>query len=756
MRVNRKLVRSSRLAALLAALSLSAACASGPEPMPAPTAPGPTAQAPAAPTPPPQAMPAEPGPEAFVDASLDTVTAGKFDGGKMWTFEYPPMTYFQEEYGFSPDSAWFASARLGALRLSNCTASFVSPHGLVMTNHHCARESIEQVSRDGEDLVADGFFAPTLTDERPIDDYYADQLIEIRDVTERVDSALEGVQGAQALAQRRRQVEQEIVSQILDEFGGADAGYKAEIVELYSGARSSAYIFRHYTDLRLVMSPEVQIAYFGGDWDNFTYPRYDLDMSFYRVYDDNGQPLETDHYFPFSETGTSAGDVVFVIGNPGSTSRLQTVAQLEYRRDVSDQAIVDLLKSRTPALQDYGASHPEEAREMDLRNTIFGFLNSLKAYEGMVAGLHDPVIMAKKRDHERKFQAAIDADPALKAQYGDLIPRMADLQDQKREYAAEFSSFLAVGNPDLGSSTVARGIAAYQLLSAQSQGAPDQMVTQIRQALLGTPDQPREINEAQLIQRFHDFIRAFGPDHPFVEEVLGGRTPDGAAAVIMANSALVDSASTAAALASNSLSMDDPAVQLAKSMIQLLAPAQQVQASVGPQEAEIATSIGRAVFEIYGTEVPPDATFSLRIADGVVKDYQYNGTLAPVHTTFYGVYDHYYSYGPGTDWDLPKRWMTPPSGFDLSTPLDFVSTADIIGGNSGSPVIDKNLEIVGLIFDGNIESLPGDYIYLPEKNRAVAVDARGILEALQDVYGAGRLVQEVTTGELVGAGAGGS
>ena len=278
---------------------------------------------------------------------------------------------------------------MSALRIPNCSASFVSPSGLVMTNHHCARESIEQVSRDGEDLVADGFYAATLGDERPIEDYYADQLIEIRDVTDRVYAALEGVTETADRAQRREEITDEIVQEISDEFGGEEGGYNVEMVELYAGGRYSVYIFRRYTDLRLVISPELQVAYFGGDYDNFTYPRYDLDMTFYRVYDDNGEPLQTEYYFPFAEEGVSEGDLVFIIGNPGSTSRLQTVAELEYRRDVSDQAVVDLLSSRLEALHDFAESHPEEeAREMDLRNTIFGFENSLKAYTGTVSYTH--------------------------------------------------------------------------------------------------------------------------------------------------------------------------------------------------------------------------------------------------------------------------------------------------------------------------------------------------------------------------------
>lgn len=684
------------------------------------------------------------------DPALDTVRAGEFDNGKMWTFEYPPVDYLRRTYGFSASADWFRKAHLSALRIPGCSASFVSPNGLVMTNHHCARESIEQVSRDGEDLVADGFFAASLEEERPIQDYWADQLLEIRDVTDRVYAGLEGVSGAEARAQRREEITTGILDEITQELGGEDAGYNVEMVELYAGGRYSVYIFKRYTDLRLVMSPELQVAYFGGDWDNFTYPRYDLDMTFYRVYDEAGQPLRTESYFPFNADGVSEGDLVFAIGNPGSTSRLQTVAELEYRRDVGDRAVVDVIRSRVEALQEFARTHPEKAREMDLRNTIFSFMNSLKSYTGIVEGLHDPVILAKRRDNERRFQAAIDADPALRAEYGDLIPRMAELQARKREFAAEFSSFLAVGHPTLGSSTLGRAFAAFQYLSARSQGAPEEILEGVREMLASTPDQPREINEAQLEQRFHDFARYFGPDHPFVEEVLEGRTPEGAAAVIMAGSALADSASTAAALAGGTLSMDDPAIQVAQAMVRRLGPAQQLQSMVGPEEEEIARSLGRAFFAVYGTDVPPDATFSLRIADGVVEPYEYNGTIAPVVTTFYGMYDRHRSFGDGTDWDLPGRWRSPPQAFDLSTPLNFVSTADIIGGNSGSPVIDRDLRVVGLIFDGNIESLSGDYIYTPEKNRSVAVDVRGILEALDAIYGADRLVEELLTGALAG------
>ena len=748
MPMNAPTLRTLGLFALFAASTLFlGACASRQAPMMAPTVPAPEILA----APPPgEVTPPVTAPEL----GLDTIRAGEFDNGKMWTFEYPPLDYLQRTYGFAAEPDWFRRAHLSALRIPGCSASFVSGSGLVMTNHHCIRESIEQVTRDGEDLLMDGFWAGSLEEERRVEGVWADQLVEIRDVTDRVYAALEGVTEAERRAVRREEVAEEIVDEIMRELAGEEAGYNVEMVELYAGGRYSVYIFKRYDDVRLVMSPELKVAHFGGDWDNFTYPRYSLDVAFYRVYGENGTPLRTEYYFPFDVEGVREGDLVFVIGNPGSTSRLQTVAELEFRRDVSDQAVLDVLRTRLPALEEFAEDNPEKARELDLRSSIFSFRNSLKAFTGMVEGLYDPVILAKRRDNERSFQAAIDADPDLRAEYGNLMARMAEIQEEKRGYAAELSSFLAVGHPALGSTTLGRAFAAFQYLSALTQGIPEEALEGIREMLESTPEQPREINEAQLAQRFQDFIRYFGPDHPFVDEVLEGRSPEGAAAVIMARSALADSVSTADALARGDLSLEDPAVRVARAMVQRLGPAQQFQMRVGPEEEEIASALGRALFAIHGTDIPPDATFSPRIADGMVESFEYNGTLAPVLTTFYGMYDRHQAFGPGTDWDLPERWRSPPPGLDLSTPLNFVSTADIIGGNSGSPVIDRELRVVGLIFDGNIESLSGDYIYLPETNRAVAVDVRGIMEALRVVYEADRLVQELLAGQPAdGAGA---
>ncbi len=684
-----------------------------------------------------------------VTADVDTVRAGKFDYGKMWTFEYAPLQYFHEEYGFDPDSAWFAKARLGALRIQGCSASFVSPNGLVMTNHHCARENVVEVSQPGEDLLDNGFYAENLEDERPVEQQRADQLIAIVDVTDEIQNAVAGAASGAERARLLEQAEEEARARIAGEYGGADSSIVVEVIELWDGGKYSAYVFQRYTNLRLVMAPELDISFFGGDDDNFTYPRYNLDVSFYRIYGDDGEPLKSDDYFKFAEDGVEEGDAVFVIGNPGGSSRLQTVAQLEWRRAVRDKVIAQLLESRVAALRAFYDENPEEAEAMNLRNQIFSLSNSEKAYRGQWNGLQNPEYMARRWDAERQFIAAIEADPKLAAEYGGLIDSMAVIQQQRMQYADEFGAFIAIGSPALTSAVVQRGFAAYQYLSAKQAGAPETALTQIKDQLLSVADQPASLQEKLLTARLMDFERYLDPDSEIRLEVFQGRTPEQAADAILSHSVLADSTSTADALESGTLTTEDPAAKVVAAIIEPIRQYQIALQQLGQEEAALTAALGQARFNIYGTKIPPDATFSLRIADGVVMGYPYNGTVAPPYTTFYGLFDRHYSFGQDSFWALPERWLNLPADFDLATQLDFVMTADVIGGNSGSPVINKDLEVVGLVFDGNIESLPGDYIYDPALNRSVAVDARGILEALDKVYDADRIVLELTVGKLV-------
>ncbi|HKJ03924.1 MAG TPA: S46 family peptidase, partial [Longimicrobiales bacterium] len=478
---------------------------------------------------------------------LDTVQAGPFDQGKMWTFEFPPTQYLADTYGLHPDAAWFEKARLGALRIPSCSASFVSPNGLVMTNHHCAREFVTQVQHEGETLLDDGFRAPDLADEREVEDFNADQLVDIVDVTDEVNTRVDQV-SMQERAGAREEILNEIKERILTERGGADAGFEVEMISLYNGGRTSAYVFRRYTHAKLVMAPEVQIGFFGGDPDNFTYPRYNLDFSFFRIYDDAGNPLKSDTYFKVDDEGLQEGDPIFIVGNPGSTSRLQTVAELEFRRDVSDRYVIDLLRSRMAVLDDFIRAHPREAEARDLRNSYFGLSNSEKAYAGQVRGLEDPVIIARRQDTERRFQGAIDADPALKDRYGDLIARMAELQDTKREQAEGFGAFLAMTSEDMESATLYRALIAFQILNARMGGAPPEQVDDLMEEFKGVPQQHPDLNTALMAARFQDFVDRFGDNSAIVRNVLGGRTPMAAAQAVMAGTQLADSADAVAAM----------------------------------------------------------------------------------------------------------------------------------------------------------------------------------------------------------------
>ena len=679
------------------------------------------------------------------DAEGDTVRAGRFDQGKMWTFSDPPIAYFQEAYDFSPDTAWFNRARLGALRIPGCSASFVSPSSLVMTNHHCARSYVSQVSGPGENLLDNGFYASSLEEERPAEGLYADQLIDIIDVTDEVYAALDSAQTDAERADVRQQAIAQITERITDEEGGAEGDVEVEVISLYNGGQYAAYVFRRYPDVRLVMAPELQLGYFGGDADNFTYPRYALDMAFFRVYDETGEPFETANYFPWSQEGADAGEVVFVVGNPGSTDRLGTVGQLEYSRDVEEPAILGFYTSRIKALAAYVEENPEEAEARGYRNLLFSLLNGQKLYRGRVEALNDPEVLARRQDTQRQFQDALANDTALQGEYGDLIEQIDALQQERRAAAPDFQAFIGLRpGARLASETLQRALLIHRTLQA---GQP---LDSVRQDLFSIEDQPTAVDQGYLAARFQDFVTAFGEESEMVQSVLQGRTPSEAAASVIETSVLADSARLAQALDSATALDDDPAVQVVDAISARYNDYQSASAGLGEQQQQLGSALGRARYAVYGTDVPPDATFSLRLADGVVQGYEHNGTVAPPHTNFLGLYDHYYSFGPDTEWDLPERWLERQSALDLSTPLNLVSTNDIIGGNSGSPLLNQDLEIVGLVFDGNVESLGSNFIYRTENGaRAVSVDARGMLEALGEVYDADRIVLELTTGDLV-------
>ncbi|MDE2782613.1 MAG: S46 family peptidase [Gemmatimonadota bacterium] len=734
---------------LTAFLMLALATCATPASPPTPPPPAPADQdpvQPAAEAPAPADAPAQPVPPQPPSAPsrIDTVQAGAFDNGKMWTFDAPPTRYLRDTYGFSPDDDWYARARLGALRIPNCSASLVSPNGLVMTNHHCAREFVTQVSEEGENLLDDGFYAATLADERGVEDFEADQLIEIVDVTSEIRDAVDAAPDSEARAAMRDSLTESVADRLQAERGGEEAGVEVEVVSLYNGGLYSAYIFRRYTNAALVMAPELGLGFFGGEPDNFTYPRYALDMAFLRLLDEDGQPLATGDHFRWDDEGVAEGDLIFIIGNPGSTSRLQTVAELEYRRDVEMPALLGFLGSRIDVFDDYIEGREDEPGIDDVRNELFSLLNSQKAFTGMLGGLRDPYIMARRGAAQAAFVSEIEGDPGLRADYLPLFDEMAELQARKASVADETHAFAALGSPDFEAALILRTLAAFQHLVGQQTGATQEELDGFVEEMRGVPNRPAELDEALLRARIEDLAAAFGEDDPSVGAILQGRSAGEVASSLMASSIMADSAGAVDALVEGTLA-PGPAFGFLQTLFQRFGPYQEVMFGTGPQEEEIAARLGRARFEVSGTDVPPDATFSLRLADGVVQGFPYNGTVAPPVTTFFGLYDRHHSNPGSEEWALPGRWLDPPESFDLSTPLNFVSTADIIGGNSGSPVVNRELEIVGVVFDGNIQSLPGDYIYIPDENRSVAVDARGILEALDEIYGAGRIVEELTS-----------
>ena len=690
------------------------------------------------------AAPAAAQPAAAGDAALDTVTARPLDGGKMWLFEQPPTEYLAATYGFRPDAAWYSRARLASLRMPGCSASFVSPHGLVATNHHCAEGAVVAVDRGGEGLLDDGFFARSLADERPAPEMTMDQLVATEDVTAEMSAAVDAATTAEARTAATTAATTAITARLLAARGVTDpadaaAPYAVQVVALYDGGRTSAYTFRRYRDVRLVMAPELRLGAFGGDYDNFTYPRYAADFAFFRVYGDDGRPLASPDYFPLSTSGVARDSVVFVVGNPGSTSRALTVAELETLRDIDLPATVRFVDSRVDALLATLYSGTAENPDV-LRSQIQSLRNGQKAFRGRLRGLQDPVIIARRRAAERDFRAA-------SPEAGTLVDRQAALQAERRRSARQATAFSTLFNRRYGSATMRRALLVAQGRSVEAPAVATPAAT-LERAYLAA-------ELAQLQAYFASAPGATADDTPKVFQ--SGGTPEDIADRVLATSAAARPETAAGA------GLDDPAVALVARILPDYEAYQASEANLDGRETEVRRLLGRARFAAFGAAVPPDATFSLRFTDGVVQGYSYNGTEAPPVTTLFGIYDRYRSHcvagagapavtgptgQPACDWQLPQRWLDAEASLDLATPVNFTSTSDTIGGNSGSPVVNRRLELVGLNFDRTIEGLVRDYLYAPERGRNVMVDARFVIEALREVYDLGPLADELTEGTL--------
>ncbi|MGB3776906.1 MAG: S46 family peptidase [Tunicatimonas sp.] len=650
---------------------------------------------------------------------LDEVQPGRFDQGKMWTFENPPVQYFEEAYGFRPSDEWLADVRQSALRFASwCSASFVSENGLIMTNHHCSRSITGSVMREGENFDDNGFYATTQEEERRVPDLYVDQLVMLADVTEAVKSQ-SGVAPDSALAAVQK------------EFAQKDDWKDLEIETrtFYSGGRYSLYGFKRYTDIRLVLYPELALGFFGGDPDNFTYPRYSLDFTFFRAYDEAGNPLRPAHYFAFDAAGAQEGEAVFVIGNPGSTGRYKTMAQLHYQRDVSAPALLSFLRNRTKIYMEAAERTTDVYAKDSLRNLAFSLSNGEKAYEGRLDGLNDPYLMAKKQKKEDALREQVTEED-------DPWNELEANAEEETQYFAE--AFFLSPSPTRGKIIqLLPKVYDYRIALEQDEEEAAAAQRQDIQQILSTLDPQLETDMfAAVLEELDEHSR-----QDYARQLLDGTDPKARAESIMEESLLLKDSAKFFKRKPKKLAKD-PLVSLANELVPRFREAQAKMGQLGQQDKAREEKIANLQYQVDGLSSPPDATFSLRIADGTVRGYEYNGTVAPPHTTYFGLYDRYYSHDKEFPWDLPDRWKNPPMDL-LRAPLNFVSTADIIGGNSGSPVINQNAEVVGLVFDGNIESLPGYFIYDSDFNRTVSVHAGGIVAALKYIYKADRLLPEL-------------
>jgi hypothetical protein len=666
----------------------------------------------------------------------------------MWTFNNVPREEIKKRYGFEVTDAWLKKVQLASVRFNNGgSGSFVSPDGLVLTNYHIVEDIVGELSTPQKDYAKDGFLARTRAEEQKAPSLELNVLMSIEDVTDRVNSAVKaGMADADAFAARRA-----AISSIEAESLKA-TGLRSDVVTLYQGGQYSLYRYKKYTDVRLVFAPEFQAAFFGGDPDNFNYPRYNIDMALVRVYE-NDKPVHVDNYLKWSTTGAKENELVFVTGHPGTTQRLNTVAHLEALRETSIPLILRMLERRRDVLKKYMTQGEEQTRRA--QNELNSTENAIKVYKGQLAGLQDKSLIERKRQAEDALRKSIAANPQRQKEYGDAWDAIAKGRKGLAAYERQRRILEAAGGFNSVLFTYARDLVrmAAENEKPNSERLPE--FTDARRASLELElYSPAPIyddyEKMKLADSLGFMVEVLGADNPTTKSVLGGKTPEARAAELIDRTQLKDPEARKK-LAAGGLkaieASDDPMIQLARSIDK---EAREVrkryeQEVVGVERANYA-KIARALFETEGTKLYPDATFTLRLSYGAVKGYTENGQQIPPFTYLGGLYERSAKFGGKFPYNLPPRWIEKKDAVDPKTPFNFVTTNDITGGNSGSPTINKNAELVGLIFDGNIQSLVGNFVYDESVNRAISVDSRGILEILRKVFGANEIADELTKG----------
>jgi hypothetical protein len=680
--------------------------------------------------------------------SLQTFNFSALADEGMWPFNNVPRAEIKKKYGFDITDEWLRKVQLASVRFNNGgSGSFVSPNGLVLTNYHIVEDIVNDVSTPQKDLAKEGFVARTAAEEIKAPSLELNVLMSIEDVTARVNGAVKsGVTDAQAFAARRAEIA------AIEAESTKATGLRSDVITLYQGAQYNLYRYKKYTDVRLVFVPEFQAAFFGGDPDNFNFPRFNIDMALVRVYE-NDQPVHPPSYFKWSTTGAKEGDLVFVTGNPGSTARLNTVAHLQELRDTSIPIILRLLERREAMLKKYMSMGEEQTRRAE--DELNSIQNSLKVYRGQLAGLQDKALMTHKMMDEMALRQWVAANPARQKMYGDAWDAIAKAHQSLPSYVRERRIF----DQAAGFNTTTFGFARLLVRLADESQKPnserlpeftDARRASLELALYSPAPIYDDFEKLKLADSLGFMVELLGAEHPLVKQIMNGKTPEARANELIEGTKLKDVAfrkQLAAGGKQAIASSTDPMIVLAR----LIDPKarelrKRFENEVTGVERTNYAKIAGARFANEGTSIYPDATFTLRLSYGAVKGYMENGKYVAPFTTLGGLYQRAANFKYQFPYNLPPRWMEKKTAINLSTPFNFVSTDDIIGGNSGSPTINKNAELVGLIFDGNIQSLVGDFIYDESVNRAISVDVRAMREVLRKVFGANEIAEELTKG----------